>query len=266
MDETHDNFRYSCRCALRVATEAEVDRCLAKPSGRSTGKVHIFGPKLCVWNCSRRSTDFRTVREGGLPATIRDATTACENMGLQYLWVGQLCIDQGNADELQLQVNQMHIIYRHAKCTLVTLSGKDSNYGLPGVASPRTWKHSIIAIGDLTFSNAAPNLQELVDNSRWSTRGWTFQEMAFSSNLLFFNDYSVHYWSERPGKERVLKSDSASLAAFGSFMHTKLDYWVTLRIYMKRNLTYYTYILRAIYCSVAMSPRRRNSILDFLSI
>ncbi|KAB8221908.1 hypothetical protein BDV33DRAFT_201909 [Aspergillus novoparasiticus] len=42
-----------------------------------------------------------------LPATIRDVITVCARVGVRYLWVDQLCIDQEDQDHLQQQLDQM---------------------------------------------------------------------------------------------------------------------------------------------------------------
>ncbi|EYE95597.1 uncharacterized protein EURHEDRAFT_536494 [Aspergillus ruber CBS 135680] len=94
------------------------------------------------------------------PKTIQDALIACDKFGYRYLWVHQLYINQKYEDELQdqIQINQMDRISQHATCTLVAMDDHDSNHGLSGVTVPRSWKLTVIHIGEMVFYNQEPNL------------------------------------------------------------------------------------------------------------
>ncbi|PWY82122.1 HET-domain-containing protein [Aspergillus heteromorphus CBS 117.55] len=152
---------------------------------------YVFG------NVNVKQSNSNEINPDDLPATIRDAIIACVRLGGQYLWIDQLCIDQSDQQDLQEQIDCMGSIYEHASCTLVALAGTNSLYGLPGVTSPRIWNHLRLEIGDVVLAEKRPSLEECLSKSTWSTRGWTFQEAIFSSQLLFFTDYGVYYVSNK---------------------------------------------------------------------
>ncbi|RAL06060.1 HET domain-containing protein [Aspergillus ibericus CBS 121593] len=180
-----------------------------------------------------------------LPATIRDALIACQNVGFQFLWVDQICIDQKNEVELQTQINQMSHIYRAATCTLVALAGEDSLYGLPGVSRGRTWKQNTVKLDERLVVQLTPPMDVCLENSKWATRGWTFQEDLFSSRLIFFSEVGLFY------NDRLVESSSNVLSEDGchstcwAHLPSLLLYWDVLAFYTRRKLSYPSDAVRA---------------------
>ena len=171
-----------------------------------------------------------------LPLTIQDALHACDKMGMQYLWVDQLCINQSDENERSNQINQMDRIYAWALYTLVALAGKDSNYGLPGVTRPRSWAHGIVKIGDVSLKNRAPSLATCIDYSTWFTRGWTLQEAMLSPRLLYFTEYGIYYVYPGPGVR--FESKAPCELATGYNLPTLDKHWTVVEQYTTRNLTF----------------------------
>ncbi|KAE8140893.1 hypothetical protein BDV38DRAFT_289940 [Aspergillus pseudotamarii] len=136
-------------------------------------------------------------------------------MGMQYLWVDQLCINQSDENEKSDQINQMDRIYAWAVYTLVALAGKDSNYGLPGVTRPRSWAHSIVT---------------------WSTRGWTLQEAMLSPRLLYFTEYGIYYVYPGPGVKFESKAPCEPVTRYN--FPTLDKHWTVVEQYTTRNLTF----------------------------
>lgn len=52
----------------------------------------------------------RIAASSALPRTIADAIALCKNIGISYLWVDALCIEQDSRDEMARQVRGMHHI------------------------------------------------------------------------------------------------------------------------------------------------------------
>ncbi|KAE8308092.1 heterokaryon incompatibility protein-domain-containing protein [Aspergillus transmontanensis] len=172
------------------------------------------------------------------------ALHACDQMGMQYLWVDQLCINQSDENEKMNQINQMDRIYASALCTLVALAGKDSNYGLPGVTRPRSWTHETVQIGDLTLATRAPSLATCIDCSTWSTRGWTLQEAMLSPRLLYFTEYGTYYEYPDPAYQEYpdpgVKFESNALCEpVTTYNFPTLDkHWSVVEQYTTRHLTF----------------------------
>jgi hypothetical protein len=71
------------------------------------------------------------------PAVVQDAVEVSRKLGLRYLWVDRLCIDQSNFAEKQFLISKMAWIYECAEFTIVAAAGSDAKHGLPGVCSVR---------------------------------------------------------------------------------------------------------------------------------
>ncbi|KAK8197966.1 heterokaryon incompatibility protein-domain-containing protein [Phyllosticta capitalensis] len=118
-----------------------------------------------------------------IPATIRDAMTVCQHLGQKYLWVDRLCILQDDDDasgQKKVQIEHMGDIYHHVFATLVAVTGIDARSGLCGVSSP---------LKEPRLKSGPTALQE----SKWATRGWTYQEFRLSSRLIFFFSFAARF-------------------------------------------------------------------------
>ena len=70
-----------------------------------------------------------------LPQTIEDSITFTRNLGIGYLWVDAVCIDQSpNSPDKEAQIKIMDLIYEGALATIVALHGDSAKSGLPGVS------------------------------------------------------------------------------------------------------------------------------------
>lgn len=128
-----------------------------------------------------------------LPQTIEDAITFTGTIKLQYLWVDAYCINQTDANELQAQIANMHLVFECALLTIAAVDGRDTDAGLCGIS--RNFKQFrqprvTIEYGEFmaTYVQAVWLRQGL---SPWETRGWTLQEMVLSRRVLFFNENYV---------------------------------------------------------------------------
>lgn len=85
----------------------------------------------------------------------------------------------------------MDSIYTSAVLTLIAAVGDDSAYGLPGVSKERRVRYRDAAVGDICVSYVPPTVHRVINRSRWSTRGWTFQEGYLSRRRLYFTESAV---------------------------------------------------------------------------
>lgn len=119
-----------------------------------------------------------------LPHTIEDAINATQSLGIRYMWVDRYCIEQHHSADKLHQISQMANIYNRAVATLVALGSHD-NVGLPGVTErPEPFHIFHMRRSRYTFV-PAPGLQQSLQQSVWSTRGWTFQEAMLSRRCIF---------------------------------------------------------------------------------
>ncbi|PVH67380.1 HET-domain-containing protein, partial [Cadophora sp. DSE1049] len=130
-----------------------------------------------------------------IPDTIKDAITACLKLDVKYLWVDALCIQQDSKDDKDRLIAIMDQVYAGAVLTLVAADGEDSWSGLHGVRpGTRIVQQTQERIQNLQFGTTAQDLNTILHQSKWSTRGWTFQEKVCSKRLLLFGKTQCLFW------------------------------------------------------------------------
>ncbi|KAI0858024.1 heterokaryon incompatibility protein-domain-containing protein [Xylaria cubensis] len=223
-----------------------------------------------VWGrCAAQQSDDFTKLPVSLPRVISDAISVTMALGYRYLWVDKYCIDQNNDFIKHDQIRQMHIIYEKAELTIVAACGLDQNDGLTGVSTPRSGM--MINLGNASLSWVTDPQQSIRD-SRWSTRGWTFQEGAFARRRLVFTKEQVYFeCSEMNCRENLqtpldsphIKDETkinnvyrAGMFGRGQWFgrmntqslsgyHEHLQYCACVKEYSSRTLTYDTDVLNA---------------------
>ena len=139
--------------------------------------------------------------------TISDAAVVVEMLGERYLWVDALCILQDDQDDLAEQIPVMGQIYSRSLITIMAAASIDSNSGLPGVSTQARSAQRISEPlnGGVLLRTCTPKdrpksedigrreRKNYLQNSKWDTRGWTFQEKVLSRRCLFFMEEQV-YW------------------------------------------------------------------------
>ena len=143
--------------------------------------------------------------------TISDAAVVVEMLGERYLWVDALCILQDDQDDLAEQIPVMGQIYSRSLVTIMAAASIDSNSGLPGVSTRcrSAQRISEPLNGGVLLRTCTPKDTQKSDffgwgkqnnylkNSKWDTRGWTFQEKVLSRRCLFFMEEQVYWECQR---------------------------------------------------------------------
>ncbi|KAI1461063.1 HET-domain-containing protein [Annulohypoxylon moriforme] len=134
------------------------------------------------------------LKEQVLPKTIVDAMTLTKEMGVDYLWIDRLCVIQDSDADKAVQIPQMDLVYSHAAMTIVAAGGTALD-GLAGInGTGRIINQKIARVAkDLSLMNVL-RLDQSYEDSRWTTRGWTFQEGLCSRRILIITSDQV-YWS-----------------------------------------------------------------------
>ncbi|KAH7371191.1 heterokaryon incompatibility, partial [Pyrenochaeta sp. MPI-SDFR-AT-0127] len=127
-----------------------------------------------------------------LPATISDAINFCRGIGIRFLWVDSICIDQENQDMKEYLIPKMDSIYLKATVTIIAAAGDDANAGLPGVRpGTRSDNRDIISIQGRKFITARAPAKEVIAETTWWKRAWTFQEGWLSPRCFIFTPHEV---------------------------------------------------------------------------
>lgn len=131
-----------------------------------------------------------------LPQTIRDAARVTGSIGERYLWVDALCINQRDPEDRQRLVAEMGTIYGAAQFTIVA-TGDDADSGLPGVSfdsrNAETCIDGSIGAQAVQLVSRLATMDQALKKSKWSTRGWTFQELVLSRRAVVFAPEQTYF-------------------------------------------------------------------------
>ncbi|KAL3589551.1 hypothetical protein FPOAC2_11720 [Fusarium poae] len=156
-----------------------------------------------------------------LPATILDAIALTRSLGVRWLWVDSLCIQQDDDVSMQRELTAMHRIYATSFLTIVAADGEDAEYGLRGlrgISKPRIIDQRVepLAQGErLVYWPKQWGAKEGTKGLMYHHRMWTSQEYHFAKRRLIFEDGQATWqcnhaqWTEdhlyNPEHERVRK-------------------------------------------------------------
>ncbi|CAM1503276.1 Fc.00g080520.m01.CDS01 [Cosmosporella sp. VM-42] len=129
------------------------------------------------------------------PRVIQDAVTVTKSLGVRYLWVDRLCVDESRPVEKMQQISRMDEIYEGAVLTIIAACGEDATFGLPGIGStsrPAQPKYKFMNSGT-TLVSSLQDPRLAVKNSTWYSRGWTYQEGLLARRRLIFTEQQM-YW------------------------------------------------------------------------
>jgi hypothetical protein len=131
------------------------------------------------------------------PRTVLDAVAVTKEMGLQYIWVDRLCINQSDKDETAYLISRMTTIYEEAELTIVAAAGSGAGHGLPGVRSTSRTPQPKYTLdsGNTLLSSLRDPRYDILESDYW-TRGWTYQEGVLSNRRLVFTQNQI-YWECR---------------------------------------------------------------------
>ncbi|KAL1637221.1 hypothetical protein SLS58_009408 [Diplodia intermedia] len=122
-------------------------------------------------------------------------------MGIRYLWIDSLCIQQDSRDDWSRESQTMHLVYSNSWCNLAATGAKDSSVGLfldrdpslvlPFQAGVWAWEDESISKPHTIFRTDTWNTY--VYNSVLEQRGWVLQERTLSPRQLHFTKAGV-FW------------------------------------------------------------------------
>lgn len=131
-----------------------------------------------------------------LPQMIRDAIKVVKNLteeGRRYLWIDKYCIDQNDPRDKAIQIGKMDRIYEGAFATIVAASGDGAHCGLPGVGLVSRVPQPVAFASGKQLVSTLPHVSIALQDTKWVTRGWTYQEAILSRRCLVFTDLQVYF-------------------------------------------------------------------------
>jgi hypothetical protein len=158
-------------------------------------------PYVClsyVWGNASVAHDISSTLSGCLPKTIEDSIWVALQLGYSYIWIDRYCIDQQNDAEKHHLITNMGTIYRGATLTIIAAAGDSPHSGLPGInGTPRRQQYSLAVgtSGQRILGLEPPEYD--IEDSVWSTRRWTFQELVLSRRRLVFTRSQMYFQCNR---------------------------------------------------------------------
>ncbi|KAI1826769.1 heterokaryon incompatibility protein-domain-containing protein [Xylaria intraflava] len=138
-----------------------------------------------------------------LPQAIQDAVIFTRALGINYLWVDSICIIQDELEDWNREAAQLAHIYGCAYVTLCSLT-PSCRIGFLCPKYPQittTFRSSISSdiTGDLLFQFESCSMIgagreawiDRVPESRWFSRGWTFQESMMATRAILFGNLNA---------------------------------------------------------------------------
>jgi hypothetical protein len=147
-----------------------------------------------VWGSDSSSTPhpFSDMLPDDVPNTIRDAITVTQALGFRYIWIDRYCINQEDKEEVAEQVPKMDLIYSNSELAIIAAAGEDPHHGLPGIRPRSLWQpHG--KIGKQFLVSTMKDPVPIILDSKWMTRGWTYQEGVLSRRRLVFTNQQVYF-------------------------------------------------------------------------
>ncbi|KAI1401712.1 heterokaryon incompatibility protein-domain-containing protein [Hypoxylon fuscum] len=221
----------------------------ARPGLRYCALSYVWGP---VQDTAEIITDH--LLPSNLPETIENAISVSKELGVRYLWIDRYCIPQDSEKKAE-QLGNMHKIYHAAEVTIVAAAGGDPQYGLPGISPRRPRKPQVeVAFNGHHLLSTGQGLWSALQQSKWMTRGWTFQEAFLSRRTLVFTDDQAFFECRHMQCRESISIDYGKLENFDSSydlfwqrmshvgpcseMKQVREIWMTIAEYLERDLTH----------------------------
>lgn len=125
-----------------------------------------------------------------LPRLIEDAISVTVSLGYRYLWIDRYCIDETTKATL---IRTMDRIYSESSLTIIASASEQPSQGLIGVSRDWTRLPHTFHLETLGLTQIFTSLAREVENSRWNTRAWTYQEGFLSNRRLVFTQSQCYF-------------------------------------------------------------------------
>jgi hypothetical protein len=134
-----------------------------------------------------------------LPATFQDAVFIAQQVGVRYMWIDSLCIQQDSREDWIREAPTMRHVYGFA---IINIVAGHSNGPEDGLFPPRDLSSvESVIIGSKWDDHPETNyllwdesaLQDDFESAPLTQRGWVFQERLLAPRILQFGKRQV-YW------------------------------------------------------------------------
>jgi hypothetical protein len=148
-----------------------------------------------VLNKNTEKDLIRGVPLSNFPRTLRDAIIITRHLGIKYLWIDALCIQQDSAEDWASEAAKMREVYAGALLTIAAAHSPSTNSGIFSKRKSPDYRVSLEWTSEINHTKAACKVylrpgSELWDNtlqlSPLMNRGWTLQEGLLAPRTLSY--------------------------------------------------------------------------------
>ncbi|OAL55638.1 HET-domain-containing protein [Pyrenochaeta sp. DS3sAY3a] len=152
------------------------------------------------------------IQNNEMTALLRDAIQAARSLSIPYLWIDSICIIQDDAVDWEQESIVMDRVFGNAYVTLCPLSSRSCRQGFlqrdclrasipfnsslhpqcSGFYTVR-FRRAWIRDKEEDTPSGLDSFTEDIKGSTWIRRGWTFQEAALSTRIIFFGATAIHF-------------------------------------------------------------------------
>ncbi|KAI9777384.1 MAG: hypothetical protein M1839_008897 [Geoglossum umbratile] len=134
--------------------------------------------RILIPSGGQRGTMTRAIRAP--PDVLQRSLAFAAAKGIRKIWIDQECIHQGDKEDVQKAIQNMHLVYQRAAITLVIMDRHIQTLG------------DVYALPEIKEFGVHQDLRERIVRDEWFTRAWTAQESASSrgGNLTYLIGWS----------------------------------------------------------------------------
>ena len=167
--------------------DCETRRIVPLPIGKE------FTALSYVWGTEGDPPTFELRLPQRLSLLMEDAIACTHHLRFRYLWVDRYCIDSSVLQSKHRIIQNMDKIYRSAAVTIINAAGNNPEAGLPGITrTSKRRQHPTIRFNKRRIV-PLPDIRHEVEQSKWWSRGWTYQEGLLSRRRLVFTPTQVYF-------------------------------------------------------------------------
>lgn len=133
-----------------------------------------------------------------LPSVFQDAIKVTQRLGLKFLWIDALCIQQDDRSDWEHHAAEMADIYGNATLTISAASSSDPSRSFLSQKSPLDTAsidivHSDVASTKVTARKMPYGLHSANRHDPVDSRAWTYQETYLSRHTLLFTAHEIQW-------------------------------------------------------------------------
>ncbi|PQE29013.1 HET domain-containing protein [Rutstroemia sp. NJR-2017a BBW] len=134
----------------------------------------------------------REIDLSSLPQTFQDAVTITRQLGIRYLWIDALCIQQDSIMDWRTESANMPAIYTNAYVTIAAVGAQNSHHGM---LNPRSWASDFceVRLSERSTINFRMIINHETEIDFLSRRAWCLQEKVLSPRVLSFGSSQMTY-------------------------------------------------------------------------